>query len=51
MKHGPSPCSIDPAVCVATYSPTLDKVLSNMAEAPPAALTIAIATEGRSGSR
>jgi glucosamine--fructose-6-phosphate aminotransferase (isomerizing) len=49
MKHGPiallSPGT--PVVCVATYSPVLDKLLSNMAEVRTrGAHVLAIATQG-----
>jgi glutamine---fructose-6-phosphate transaminase (isomerizing) len=49
MKHGPIALLDDstPVVCVATESPVLDKVLSNMAEVRArGAAVIAIATEG-----
>src|SRR3954447_12782556 len=49
MKHGPIALLDEstPVVCVATDSPTLDKVLSNMAEVRArGADVIAIATEG-----
>jgi glucosamine--fructose-6-phosphate aminotransferase (isomerizing) len=49
MKHGPIALLDEstPVVCVATDSPTLDKVLSNMAEVSArGADVIAIATEG-----
>jgi glucosamine--fructose-6-phosphate aminotransferase (isomerizing) len=49
MKHGPIALLDEstPVVCVATVSPTLDKVLSNMAEVSArGADVIAIATEG-----
>ena len=52
MKHGPIALLDEstPVVCVATDSPVLDKVLSNVEEVRArGAQTIAIATEGASG--
>ena len=52
MKHGPIALLDErtPVVCVATDSPVLDKVLSNMAEVQArGAHVIAIATEGSAG--
>ena len=49
MKHGPIALLDEqtPVVCVATDSPILDKVLSNMAEVRArGAHVIAVATEG-----
>jgi glucosamine--fructose-6-phosphate aminotransferase (isomerizing) len=49
MKHGPIALldETTPVVCVATDSPVLDKILSNMAEVRArGADVIAIATEG-----
>ena len=49
MKHGPIALLDDstPVVCIATDSPVLDKILSNMAEVRVrGADVIAIATEG-----
>jgi glucosamine--fructose-6-phosphate aminotransferase (isomerizing) len=49
MKHGPIALldELTPVVCVATESPVLDKVLSNVEEVRArGAQTIAIATEG-----
>jgi glucosamine--fructose-6-phosphate aminotransferase (isomerizing) len=49
MKHGPIALLDDstPVVCVATESPVLDKMLSNMAEVSVrGADVIAVATEG-----
>jgi glucosamine--fructose-6-phosphate aminotransferase (isomerizing) len=49
MKHGPIALldSSTPVVCVATDSPVLDKVLSNVAEVRArGASVIAVATEG-----
>jgi glucosamine--fructose-6-phosphate aminotransferase (isomerizing) len=54
MKHGPIALLDEstPVVCVATDSPVLEKVLSNVAEVRArGAATIAIATEGSTSAR